>query len=72
MPHHARTGGALAPGTEGVIDLYLMPAYDDIASIYYSGDRWNLHYLFPDTKNGAPRARGRDLSTDKGGFGEDP
>ena len=38
------------PGAEGVIDLYLMPAYDDIASLYYYGDRWNLHYVFPDTK----------------------
>ncbi len=23
-----------------------MPAYDDIASLYYYGGRWNLHYLF--------------------------
>jgi len=36
------------PGTEGVVDLYLMPAYDDIASLYYSGDRWNLQYVSPD------------------------
>ena len=39
-----------APGTEGVVDLYLMPAYDDIASLYYYQDRWNVHYLF----EGAP------------------
>jgi hypothetical protein len=39
--------GRFAPGTEGVVDLYLMPAYDDIASIYYYGDRWNLRYVFP-------------------------
>jgi hypothetical protein len=37
-------------GAEGVVDLYLMPAYDDIAGLYYYGDRWNLHYLFPGTK----------------------
>src|SRR5262245_30172704 len=24
-----------APGADGVVDLYLMPAYDDIASLYY-------------------------------------
>ena len=40
--------GRSAPGTEGVVDLYLMPAYDDIASIYHYGGRWNLHYVFPD------------------------
>ena len=35
-----------APGTEGVVDLYLMPSYDDIASLYYDNNRWNVHYLF--------------------------
>jgi hypothetical protein len=35
-----------APGTEGVVDLYLMPAYDDIASLTYEDGRWTLHYLF--------------------------
>jgi hypothetical protein len=38
-----------APGTEGVVDLYLMPAYDDIASLYYEDGRWNLHYMFGGT-----------------------
>jgi hypothetical protein len=33
------------PGSEGVVDLYLMPAYDDVASLYYDGNRWNLHYV---------------------------
>src|SRR5262249_58458038 len=41
--------GRSAPGTEGVVDLYLMPAYDDIASLYFYEGRWNLHYLFPGT-----------------------
>src|SRR5665213_2832472 len=27
--------GRSAPGVDGVVDLYLMPAYDDIASLYY-------------------------------------
>ena len=45
--------GRSAPGAEGVVDLYLMPAYDDIASLYYYGDRWNLHYMFPGTKPAA-------------------
>jgi hypothetical protein len=38
--------GRSTPGAEGVVDLYLMPAYDDIASLYYYGDRWNLHYVY--------------------------
>jgi hypothetical protein len=42
--------GRSAPGTDGVVDLYLMPAYDDIASIYHYDGRWNLHYLFPGSK----------------------
>jgi hypothetical protein len=38
-----------APGTQGVVDLYLMPAYDDIASLYLYDDGWHLHYMFPGT-----------------------
>ena len=37
-------------GAEGVVDLYLMPAYDDIASLYYSSNQWNIHYLFHGTR----------------------
>ena len=33
------------PGSEGLVDLYLMPAYDDIASLYYYDSRWNIHYM---------------------------
>jgi hypothetical protein len=36
----------VAPGTEGAVDLYLMPSYDDIASLYYYKNRWNIHYMF--------------------------
>jgi hypothetical protein len=35
--------GRSAPGSEGVVDLYLMPAYDDIATLYFYEGRWNLH-----------------------------
>lgn len=38
-----------APGADGVVDLYLMPAYDDIASLYLVGGEWQLHYVFPGT-----------------------
>ncbi|MGP0069897.1 MAG: hypothetical protein ACLQGP_40630 [Isosphaeraceae bacterium] len=34
------------PGADGAVDLYLVPAYDDIASLYYEGDRWMIHYIF--------------------------
>jgi hypothetical protein len=36
-----------APGVEGVVDLYLMPAFDDIASLYFYDDGWQLHYMSP-------------------------
>lgn len=43
------------PGTEGVVDLYLMPTYDDIANLYLRGGRWAIHYAFPsDTTPPAP------------------
>ena len=32
------------PGADGVVDLYLMPGYDDIASIYLRGGEWQIHY----------------------------
>ncbi len=35
--------GRSSPGTEGVVDLYLMPAYDDIATLFFYEGRWNLH-----------------------------
>ncbi len=34
-------------GADGVLDLYLLPAYDDLASLYYSNGEWQLHYMFP-------------------------
>jgi hypothetical protein len=37
-----------APGAEGLVDLYRMPAYDDIASLYYYAHHWNIHYMPPD------------------------
>lgn len=55
-----------APGAEGVVDLYLMPAYDDIASLYYHGNKWHLHYaaegapVVGDTRN----TRSKPLSKD--------
>src|SRR4051794_19175368 len=37
-----------APGADGVVDLYLMPAYDDIASLYFVDGEWRLQYVPPD------------------------
>ena len=37
-----------ALGADGVVDLYLMPAYDDIASLYFVDGEWQLRYIFPD------------------------
>ena len=41
--------GRFAPGTDGVVDLYLLPAYDDIASLYLVDGAWKLHYAFRST-----------------------
>lgn len=38
-----------APGADGVVDLYLLPAYDDIASLYLENGIWQLHYMQPGT-----------------------
>lgn len=35
------------PGAEGAADLYLMPTYDDMASLYFEDGRWAIHYAFP-------------------------
>jgi hypothetical protein len=35
------------PGAEGAVDLYLMPTYDDMASLYFEKGTWMIHYAFP-------------------------
>src|SRR5205814_783969 len=35
--------------TGGAADLYLMPAYDDLASLYYYDGAWHVHYAAPGT-----------------------
>ena len=34
-------------GAEAVVDLYLMPTYDDMASLYCERGTWRIHYAFP-------------------------
>jgi hypothetical protein len=41
--------GRFAPGTDGVVDLYLLPAYDDVASLYFVDGAWKLHFAFRST-----------------------
>ena len=36
---------ATAMGADGVVDLYLMPGYDDIASLYHEDGGWRLQYV---------------------------
>lgn len=45
--------GRSSPGADGVIELYLMPAYDDIATLYYYENRWNVHYSFLGSRQAA-------------------
>jgi hypothetical protein len=35
------------PGAEGVVDLYLMPTYDDLASLHFEEGTWRIRYGFP-------------------------
>ncbi len=42
--------GRATPGSEGLVDLYVMPAFDDIASLYFSDGRWNIHYQLPNAE----------------------
>jgi hypothetical protein len=35
------------PGAEGAADLYLMPTYDPMATIYFEEGQWVIHYAFP-------------------------
>ena len=49
------------PGAEGAVDLYLVPAYDDIASLYFEGGQWVIHYAFSRTPRNPLRDRDQAL-----------
>jgi hypothetical protein len=55
---------ASAPGSDGLVDLYLMPGYDDIANLYHRVDGWHVHYVFPTKKpiGGIKEGESRPLS----------
>jgi hypothetical protein len=35
------------PGADGVIDLYLLPPYDPVATLYLEDGEWFIHSPFP-------------------------
>ena len=36
----------LIPGADGLVDFYLMPDFDSVASLYWQEGRWFCHYVF--------------------------
>ena len=52
------------PGSDGLVDIYMMPALDDIASLYFYEGRWNVHYRSPNDEAAAtiPDAPARPLT----------
>ncbi len=34
------------PGADGLVDFYLMPDFDDVASLYREKGQWFFHYAF--------------------------
>jgi hypothetical protein len=37
------------PGSEGAVDLCLMPTYDDSASLFFQNGGWVIYYTFPES-----------------------
>jgi hypothetical protein len=46
----------------GAADLYLMPAYDDLANLYYYDGAWHVHYAAPGTANARKATSGKLLT----------
>ena len=57
--------GRFAPGTHGVVNLYLLPAYDDIARLYFVEGAWRLHYAFRSTAVVARIKRAESMPLDE-------
>jgi hypothetical protein len=34
------------PGADGLVDFYIMPDFDNVASLYREEGQWFLHYIF--------------------------
>ena len=54
--------GRSAPDVAGVVDFYIMPAYDDIARLTFYDDRWHLHHTSPESPDVGPKRRDLPLS----------
>jgi hypothetical protein len=54
--------GRSAPDVAGVVDFYLMPAYDDIARLTFYDDAWHVRHMFPGSPDVGPRRRDKPLS----------
>jgi hypothetical protein len=57
-----------APGAEGVVDLYVMPAYDDIASFYFYDGEWRLNHRVIPSPTGASVRDGQSVLLSKSTF----
>lgn len=51
------------PGADGAVDLYLMPTYDDLASLYHQQGSWVIHYDFPTDPKAAATSVGPGVLT---------
>jgi hypothetical protein len=54
--------GRQASGVEGVVDFYIMPAYDDIARLFLYDGRWHLYHEFPGAPDVEPHSQDQPLS----------
>lgn len=54
--------GRSAPDVAGVVDFYIMPAYDDIARLTFYDESWHLRHMFPGSPDVGPRRRDQPLS----------
>ena len=51
------------PGADGAVDLYVVPAYDEVAGLYFADGQWTLHYVFHEAEAaGVRKAEAMPLS----------
>jgi len=62
--------GHSAPGADGVVDLYLMPAYDDIDHLFFYRGKWHLHYTHFGTSDAPMSRKTKPKSLSKKAFQE--
>jgi hypothetical protein len=53
------------PGADAVVDIYLMPTYDDLANLYFRDGRWTIHYAFSDDPSRATLTEAEVLPFDE-------